>query len=399
MRVLSPLSRHSMDHQENRVEPTLATTVRHLPIEFTGSGSEYFRIWIVNLLLLVVTLGLYWPWAKVRRLRYFWGNTLVDGDPLGFHGNPRQMFKGWMLVGVLFGLYNWASNFSAVAGVVAFLVLAGLWPALWRSSMMFRMANTSWRGLRFRFTGSLQDAYAVFLPLLLSVLPFVLLVQFSPDRHKGAAPPSWVVGAALVMTVVVVGALPWLLWRMKAYQHRHYAIGELQTDFRAPVKSFYALAAKPLLVVVGLVGVGALLVWAFISSSTDTRAALVPLLRWMPVVLLLCWGLLMFGLSPWFTTRLQNLVWTKTGNSRMRFVSELSFPRMFWLSTKNGVLIALTLGLYWPFAAIAKARLRLDAVHIRSVTDLQALLAVDIGGPQEAVGDAAGDFFGMDVGL
>jgi hypothetical protein len=49
----------------------------HVPIEFTGSGSEYFRIWIVNLLLTLVTFGIYYPWAKVRRLRYFYGNTLV----------------------------------------------------------------------------------------------------------------------------------------------------------------------------------------------------------------------------------------------------------------------------------------------------------------------------------
>jgi len=42
---------------------------RH-PIGFTASGSEYFRIWIVNLLL-VVTLGLCLPWAKVRKLQYF----------------------------------------------------------------------------------------------------------------------------------------------------------------------------------------------------------------------------------------------------------------------------------------------------------------------------------------
>ena len=48
---------------------------RELRIEFTGSGSEYFRIWIVNLLLILVTLGLYLPFAKARRLRYFYGNA------------------------------------------------------------------------------------------------------------------------------------------------------------------------------------------------------------------------------------------------------------------------------------------------------------------------------------
>ncbi|MES2699984.1 MAG: DUF898 family protein, partial [Pseudomonadota bacterium] len=75
-----------------------------LDIRFTGSGSEYFRIWIVNLLLIVVTLGIYLPWAKVRRLKYFHGNTLVGDEPLGFHGNPRKMLRGYLLVGLMFVL-------------------------------------------------------------------------------------------------------------------------------------------------------------------------------------------------------------------------------------------------------------------------------------------------------
>ena len=35
-------------------------------LRFTGSGSEYFKIWIVNVLLTIITLGMYYPWAKVR---------------------------------------------------------------------------------------------------------------------------------------------------------------------------------------------------------------------------------------------------------------------------------------------------------------------------------------------
>ena len=54
--------------------------VHRLPIEFTSSGSEYFRIWIVNLLLMFVTFGIYYPWAKVRRLRCFHANTQVGKE-------------------------------------------------------------------------------------------------------------------------------------------------------------------------------------------------------------------------------------------------------------------------------------------------------------------------------
>jgi uncharacterized membrane protein YjgN (DUF898 family) len=51
------------------------------PFEFGGDAREYFRIWIVNLALSVVTLGIFSAWAKVRSERYFYGNTRLDGDP------------------------------------------------------------------------------------------------------------------------------------------------------------------------------------------------------------------------------------------------------------------------------------------------------------------------------
>jgi uncharacterized membrane protein YjgN (DUF898 family) len=387
-----------MESNENRIEPSMDATVRRLPIEFTGSGSEYFRIWIVNLLLLLVTLGLYWPWAKVRRQRYFWGNTLVDGDPLGFHGDPRQMFKGWALVGVLFVLYNWASNFSAVAGLVAFVALAALWPALWRSSMAFRMGNTSWRGLRFRFVGSLRDAYLAHLPPFVVALPMVLL-SFAIPEDPEQAPPDWVMGSIGVAFVLLLLTLPWLLWRMKAYQHRHYALGPLQTDFRASVGAFYLLAIKPFLLFAGVMGLIALYVVTSFGSAGALGGLLAGMMWVLPILVIGFWVLLFLGIGPWITTRLQNLVWTKTGNSQMRFISQLRFRDMLWLSIKNGLLIGITLGLYWPFAKVAMARLRLEAVYVRTITDMQALLAAEHERPAEAAGDAAGDFFGLDVGL
>src|SRR5437870_11095625 len=76
-----------------------------LAMRFTGSGSEYFRIWIVNLLLILVTLGLYFPFAKVRRLRYFYGNTQLGGEEFDFHGNPWKMLRGFLLMAAFGGAY------------------------------------------------------------------------------------------------------------------------------------------------------------------------------------------------------------------------------------------------------------------------------------------------------
>lgn len=46
--------------------PQAQAEIRVRPFSFTGSAGEYFRIWIVNIALSIVTLGIYSAWAKVR---------------------------------------------------------------------------------------------------------------------------------------------------------------------------------------------------------------------------------------------------------------------------------------------------------------------------------------------
>ena len=40
------------------------------PFIFHGNTREYFRIWIVNTLLTLLSFGVYSAWAKVRKRRY-----------------------------------------------------------------------------------------------------------------------------------------------------------------------------------------------------------------------------------------------------------------------------------------------------------------------------------------
>ena len=63
---------------------TAAGGERIIRPEFTGSAGEYFRIWIVNLFLTPITLGIYSAWAKVRKKRYFYGCTRFDGDTFDY---------------------------------------------------------------------------------------------------------------------------------------------------------------------------------------------------------------------------------------------------------------------------------------------------------------------------
>src|SRR5690349_21748350 len=121
----------------------------NLPFEFRGSGGEYFRIWIVNLLLTIVTLGIYSAWAKVRKMQYFYRNTRLDGAVFDYHGRPWAILKGRLIVLVLAVAYNVSFKFSLVAGLIAALVFAAAMPWLLAQSQRFRLHNSSYRALRF----------------------------------------------------------------------------------------------------------------------------------------------------------------------------------------------------------------------------------------------------------
>ena len=380
----------------------LAPSVQTLPVRFVGSGSEYFRIWIVNLLLTLVTLGLYLPFARVRRLRYFYGSTEVAGRPLSFHGNPWKMFRGFVLVGALLVTYGVASRSSSLAAGVAALAVWALWPALWRSSMRFRLANTGWSGLRGGFSGSTGGAYQAFWPF---VLPGVVLV--------GVGMTEEIVGPEAV-TASVFGGLgllallaPLGLWSLRRYQHQHYAFGDEQSRFNVTAWAVYrvVLRALPVLLLAGLalsVVAGAIggLVWALSSSDglgarrRDTFMSLLP-------VLVMAVGFVGFQatLRPYFTARFQNLFWNGTRSQRLRVVSRLRARTLVSLSLKNWLLVLLTLGLYLPFAAVAMARLQLESISLLSKVSPDELAAGARRGAEAAAGDAAGDLMGVDLGL
>lgn len=383
--------------------PPSPAAPRVLEIRFTGSGSEYFRIWAVNLLLILVTLGLYLPFAKARRIRYFYANTLVDGQALSFHGDPWKMFRGFVLLVLLMAAYSGAGHLSPTAAFIAFLILCAVWPALWRASLQFRLGNTSWRGLRMRFEGSLKDAYIACAP---SYLPAIALVGaaalMDPDTNAEAAR-----GFTPAMGLYLAGGLcmlllaPWSLALFKRYQHNGYRIAGQHSHVRLSAARVYLLALKTLGVALLPAFAGVALVAVF-AGLAHTMAAGPD--RAMGILISGVGGVLAYMLMfaivmPYGAARMQNLVWNGTRSEALAFRSQLNFTSLCGLTLKNWLLTALTLSLYRPFAAVATARLRLQAVSIDSSEDPADWVATEQTGHADATGDIAGDFFGIDMGL
>jgi uncharacterized membrane protein YjgN (DUF898 family) len=389
---------------------TPAPVAHELRLRFVGSGSEYFRIWIVNLLLTLVTIGLYYPFAKVRRLRYFHNATEVGGAPLSFNADPWKMFRGYLLVGVMFAAYSGAGQFSPTAGGIAFLIIAALWPALWHSSMRFRLANTGWRGLRFRYTGTRGQAYAVMaVPIGLAAVGVLAAMLLSPEAMPAPAPdapssppaaPDWTdIVISLLPLALMLALTPVFLWLLKRQQHRHYALGEEQTAFDVGLGRFYGFWLRcvgvGLLVLLGFIGLGALFLWGLGASGRSPAGA--PVLAGITLILAY---LVVFALvGGHFTARLQNLVWNGTASHHLRFDSRLRARDLAGLWFTNTLFTVLTLGLYFPFAQVNSARLRLEAVRVHATIDPDDLVAAAGRADEAAAGDAAGDLLGFDIGL
>ncbi|MDG1860465.1 MAG: DUF898 family protein, partial [SAR324 cluster bacterium] len=76
------------------------------PLSFEGNGAELFGILMKNLLLNLLTLGIYYPWAKAKQLRYYYGSSRIHGSDLQFHGTGREMFIGLTKALVVLAVLN-----------------------------------------------------------------------------------------------------------------------------------------------------------------------------------------------------------------------------------------------------------------------------------------------------
>jgi len=361
------------------------TTAR---LVFTGRGGEYFRIWVVNLLLTVITAGLYSAWTKVRKAKYFAQNTRLDGHVFGYHGNPKAILRGRIIALVLLGAYTWGFQFSRVAGLVTLVVLCAAGPWLFMRSQQFKLGNTSFRGLRFGFDARVGEAYRIMLPIL--VLWFAPAVVTALTADEG-----WQLGLVGLVTTL---AIPWMHHRLKAYQHGRAVYGDRSFAFLGARRKFYGVYLKGagLVVLAVLLGTTVAFVIAWFRGpasqfpGTGFEAAIYGGIIVLPVYVF-AW--------PFLAARLQQAVWTSTRLGDVRFRTEIKARALFKIVFKSVMLTLLTCGLYWPFAAVALARYRIECVRVDSELPLTAIAADLHGRPVAALGEGAADTFGLDLGL
>jgi uncharacterized membrane protein YjgN (DUF898 family) len=343
------------------------------PLHFNGNGAEYFGIWIVNLLLTIVTLGIYSAWAKVRRLQYFYRHTNVAGSSFDFHGSPVRILIGRVIALAMLIAYNYSVRLRSPLTLVILAAIAFVMPWLLRNSFRFRLYNTSWRGTRFHFRGSVAGAYRVF--LLNGFLTLITLYVMAPFTHQ----------------------------RLKTYQHDNTWFGRTQCSFHARVGQFYVVyllllaAAVAFAIAFGLSGIGAVFVAA---SQAQKHGGHVDPFAVIKALAILYGAAIAIGISigPAFHALVTNLIWNNTRLGDHRIECNMSPFALIWITVSNFVLVLLTLGFFTPWAMVRLARYQLESVRLLPAGDLQEFVAAEpeaIG----AVGEEAATAFDFDISL
>ncbi|UMO87954.1 DUF898 domain-containing protein [Pectobacterium sp. PL64] len=173
-------------------------------VQFHGKAGEYFAIWLVNALLTIITLGIYSAWATVRRRRYFYGNTEINGDRFDYHADPIQILKGRLLVIAGIILFYIILSFSPVLATVIALAFAALVPIIVIRNWRYDAIMSSYRGIRFNYHCQTGRAYWVLL-----LCPILLLLAFyavlAVAMFIGMQSDSPIIITLIVLALVVPG--------------------------------------------------------------------------------------------------------------------------------------------------------------------------------------------------
>ncbi len=162
---------------------------------FKGNGAELFQLLFVNILLLVVTLGFYYPWAKARKLRYLYMQTELDNKAFTFNGTGKEIFWGFiksmLLLLVLYGMLiagtlsrnPFIAILTPLVFIVVFLVIV---PLAVHGSLKYRMSRSSWSGIHFGYRGDRGILIKKFIggTLLTVVTLYFYLAWFIVDLRK-----------------------------------------------------------------------------------------------------------------------------------------------------------------------------------------------------------------------
>jgi uncharacterized membrane protein YjgN (DUF898 family) len=381
--------------------------------EFTGNAKEYFGIWIVNLFLSIITLGIYTAWAKVRRVRYFYGHTYLDGHNLEYHAKPKSILIGRIIVVGILIVMNILVSIVPLAGVLVIFYLIAL-PWVINQAMRFNARVTSYRNVRFNFKGTYWQALKIFFLIPMgAILGFgVISVGFGylfEDSLKTLGVlPAVVIS---IIPLVCIGLfVPYMSKLIANYIGNNLSFGSAGFHTDAKFKPLVANFTYSALFFVVIVAVFALA--GFIAGSIFGLTGLLDSMQlgttihadqeayagaFFGAIIAIYIGIFLGIL--FYNAGSRNIAYRATLlDGQHELQSSISPLQYVWIMVSNLFATVFTIGLLRPWAAIRTWRYLADNTALLAKSDLGSI--VDKSTPEGAAASSEFlDIEGIDFGL
>jgi uncharacterized membrane protein YjgN (DUF898 family) len=333
---------------------------------FTGTTAEYFRIWIVSLCLSLATLGIYSAWAKVRKRRYLYAHTLLDGTGLEYRASPLAILRGRAIAIAMFGGFALAGHVLPAAQLVLVVVLLAAMPWIVVASSRFNARNTAWRNITFAFDGGLREATKVFIGL----------------------------GVATLATLGLL--FPYFRMRRARFIIEHHRFGATRFEADLDNGGFFVTYLLAVLMVIGA-GVMAALTMAVAMMSGAKGSpgeGVAPTL----VLFMAAMYASYIAIYAFVRARIGNLTANGTSVGTLRCRSTLRIRDLVWLYLSNVVAVLATLGLATPWVIVRLSRYRAERLELVGDAPLDRFASAQARGAT-ATGSEVSDLFDVDVSL
>jgi uncharacterized membrane protein YjgN (DUF898 family) len=365
--------------------PTSSATAERLQFEFiTRPG--LLKIAIVNFLLGIITLGFYRFWGKTRVRQHIWSSVHINGEPLEYTGTGMELFKGFLVVlgAIIIPVSLGGAMIAIIAGpesplifayqMLAVLILNVFWGYALYKARKFQLSRTNWRGIRGTLVGSAMTYSLTYFGSMLAksmslgwatpVMNAVLQEQIISDMRFGDAAfkfrgkagplyPTYALCWFLTLAVIILGPM---------------AFGATLSGFDFTSLDTAMDSADPSTWVWWILG-------AFLAFTLLTSLA-IPML----------WAI--------YSAKELRTFADYTRFDGAQFKLEATAGSIIWLAVVNILIVILTLGIGTPFAQRRLVRYVVDRISLQGAIDIDRIAQSQV--KMDSRGEGLADAF--DVG-
>ncbi len=309
-------------------------------LRYQGKGSELAILMFKNLALTILTFGIYAAWGRTNTRRYVWGNVTFMDDRAAYTGEGKELFKGWVMVGVIYIVAAIAlnslgffipKNMQVFLGLLFLPLYLYIYALIIYGGSRYRLSRTKWRETTFSMT---RDKY--------STREFMMIV------FKGAFYSGLTLG--LYFPIFQNAKRRFLINKSR--------FGTAKFDFKGTDSEYYFLLVKNLF-------------FTFLTLGIYSSWMILDLLRYK--------------------------LRTTTLDETIRFKTHLKGSDLFWFSVVSYLVTILTLGLALPWVINKAYHLFINSIEVYGEVDFASIQNVEADG--SAAADVASVEYDFDLGF